>query len=447
MREINFGSPLLTDLYQLTMAASYYESEMDQMPATFSLFIRAHPRRSYFIAAGLQEVLAQIESFQFSTNDLTYLSSLSLFDPRFLDYLSKLRFEGDIFAMPEGSVFFADEPLVEISAPILQSQLLETFLINAIGSASLIATKAARCVQAAGDRPVIDFALRRTHGATAGMTTARSSYVGGFSATSNVMAGKQYGLPVAGTMAHSYVSAFESEVSAFRAYARNFPDNAVFLIDTYDSVSGAHHAVQVALEMASAGHRLNGVRLDSGDMVSVSKNVRHILDRAGLGHVKIFASSGFDEYKIEQVLHQGAKIDAFGVGTKMGVSADAPYLDIVYKLVQLADRPIKKFSPGKLTLAAPKQVFRRVDSHGKYSGDTITIRGENPPQRDAVPLLKKVMENGRIISDDESLEDLQCRCQEQLDHLALRFKRTKHPSAYPVRISSKLEALQKIDPQ
>lgn len=432
-------SPLFTDLYQLTMAAGYFQNKM-HLPATFSLFVRPHPKRPYFVAAGLQEALAEIERLRFSDEDIAYLDSLGLFERPFLDYLARLRFEAEIFAMPEGTVFFGNEPLLELTAPIIQAQLLETYLINAIGSATLIATKAARCVQAADQRPVIDFALRRTQGTAAGMTTARSSYIAGFAATSNVLAGKAYGLPVSGTMAHSYITAFESERAAFRAYARTFPQNAVFLIDTYDTLEGARNAAVVGLEMRKQGHEPAGVRLDSGDMVSLSRQVRKILDSAGLAEVKIFASSGFDEYEIETLLAAGARIDAFGVGTKMGVSADAPYLDIVYKLVRFGERDVKKLSPGKATLAGQKQVFRKADSSGRFIEDIITTRRQTVA--DAEPLLVRTMEKGRIITPAESLEALRRRCGRQMQGLAPELKKAKSEKTYPVVISPQLAANQ-----
>lgn len=433
------AGPLFTDLYQLTMAAGYFERKM-YTPATFSLFVRPHPKRPYFVAAGLEEALKQLTVFHFSDDDLKYLKSLSLFEHNFLDYLSRLKFEGDVFALPEGTVFFGNEPLLEVTAPIIQAQLLETYLINVIGSATLIATKAARCVQAAKNRPVIDFSLRRTQSISAGLTTARNSYVAGFAATSNVLAGKRFGLPVAGTMAHSFVTAFESELEAFRTYARIFPDASIFLIDTYDTIKGAHNAVTIGLEMNKLGHELKGVRIDSGDMAILSHKVRNILDQAGLYNVKIFASSGFDEYTIEEVLAKEAKIDSFGVGTKMGVSADAPFLDIVYKLVRFDNRDVKKFSPEKITLAGPKQVFRKKSIDDKFIGDVIAGRVENIPH--AQPLLEKVMEKGQIGSELEPIDALRNRCRQQLANLTPDLKKANSSTVYPVAISPKLASIQ-----
>jgi nicotinate phosphoribosyltransferase len=253
--------------------------------------------------------------------------------------------------MPEGTIFFADEPVLELTAPLIEAQIVETFLINTIGFQSLIASKAARCVHAARGRLLVDFSLRRTQGLDAGMSVARSTYIAGFAATSNVMAGRYYGIPVSGTMAHSYVQTFEREIDAFMAFAEAFPENAVLLIDTYDSLDGARNTVAAARQLQPRGISLKGVRIDSGDMVRLSREVRKILDSGGLADVHIFASSGFDERKIEAVLDDGAKIDAFGVGTKLGVSADSPYLDMVYKLVRFGGRDVRKLSPGKKTLA------------------------------------------------------------------------------------------------
>ena len=433
-----FG-PLFTDLYQLTMAAGYFEKNMNA-PATFSLFVRPTSKRPYLVAAGLQEALEQITASYFSDSDLAYLNSLALFKPNFLDYLAQLRFKGDIYAISEGSVFFGNEPLLEVTAPIIQAQLLETYLLNVIGSATLIATKAARCVQAANQRPLVDFSLRRTQGQTAGMTVARSSYIAGFSATSNVLAGKRLKIPITGTMAHSFVTAFESELEAFRAYAGLFSDASVFLIDTYDTLKGARNAVTIGLEMQKSGHSLKGVRLDSGDMATLSREVRQILDQAGLCDVKIYASSGFDEYQIEAQLAQKAKIDAFGVGTKMGVSADEPYLDIVYKLVRFKNRNVKKFSPGKTTLAGPKQVFRKKGTDGKFIEDIIAMRAEEIPH--ARPLLKKVMYKGQIQSTFAPLDVIRNHCRQQLAGLTSDLKKANSSANYPVSISARLAAIQ-----
>lgn len=432
--------PLFTDLYELTMAASYYHHNIFK-PATFSLFVRKlPPHRGFLVAAGLEDALRELVNFHFNEDELAYLASTDLFADTFLAYLQSFSFNGEVYAMPEGTIFFPDEPILEVTASVIEAQLVETFLLNTLGFQTMIASKAARCVHAAAGRPLIDFALRRTHGQDAGLKVARATYLGGFSGTSNVLAGQRYGIPISGTMAHSYIGAFEDEQAAFEAYAATFPDKAVFLIDTYDTLEGARTAAVVARQMLAAGHRLVGVRLDSGDMVALSCGVRRILDEAGLADVKIYASSGFDEFGIAQVLTQGAAIDAFGVGTKAGVSADAPYLDIVYKLVRFGERDVRKLSPGKVTLAGPKQVCRLIDPAGRFSNDVIGLRDE--AIAGSRPLLKRVMVKGQL---DHPLPDLAAardRCQASLKALPQAHKALQAKSAFPVAVSPGLQALQ-----
>ncbi|MDA8141266.1 MAG: nicotinate phosphoribosyltransferase [Desulfobacteraceae bacterium] len=432
-------SPLLTDLYELTMAAAYFKQGIEA-PATFSLYTRRHPLRGYFVAAGLEAILAFVEDLRFGTEDIDYLRNTGLFEEAFLSYLSALRFEGDIWALPEGTIFFADEPILEVTAPIIQSQILETILINAVGLATLIATKAARCVHAAQGRSLIDFSLRRTQGADAGLTVARSSYLAGFDATSNVLAGKQYGIPIAGTMAHSFVMAFEREIDAFRAYARLFPQRTLLLVDTYDTLVGARNAAQVAQEMRIQGHPLVGVRLDSGDLNALSRQVRAILDQADCKEVKIFASGGLDEYTLDQLLRQNAPIDAFGVGTSMGVSADAPYLDMVYKMVQFNGQPVRKRSFGKATLAGEKQIFRCASREGEYVEDVIALRSETMPE--GYPLLQPVMRAGHRLHPPADLVELRSLFQQNFKLLAQAYKGLTNPPRYPVGLSRQLMEMQ-----
>ena len=441
MKMINRAGPLFTDLYELTMAAGYYKHRIASK-ATFSLFIRGYPpNRNFFVAAGLKDVLQELESFHFSGSDIDYLKTTKLFPQDFLYYLKTLRFSGNIHALPEGTIFFANEPILEVTAPVVEAQILETFILNTIGFSTMIASKAARCVHAAEGRPLIDFSLRRTHEKDAGMKVARSTYIAGFNATSNVLAGKTYGIPISGTMAHSYISAFDSELDAFSAYSDTFPDNSIFLIDTYDTLEGAHNAVKVAKEMEKRGDHLTGVRLDSGDMVVLSKEVRKILDRAGLFNVKIFASSGFDEFKIADFFSKGAKIDAFGVGTKVGVSADAPYLDIVYKIVRFKDRDTRKLSPGKITLAGKKQVFRKTDKQGIYLEDILGLRNEKID--DMQPLLEKVMEDGKCIGTYQSLQEIRDEFKNNFSFLDEKYKSLQDKKIYPVNLSRQLLDLQK----
>ncbi|NVM23456.1 MAG: nicotinate phosphoribosyltransferase [Desulfobacterales bacterium] len=431
---------LLTDLYELTMGASYFENGMAD-PATFSLFVRKYPpRRSYFVAAGLEDFLDYVANFHFSESDLAYLDGTAMFSHDFLHYLKSMRFTGSIRALAEGEIFFKDEPILEVTAPIMEAQILESFAINTMNLQSMIATKAARCVYAASGRGVVDFSLRRTHGIDAGLKVARSSYIAGFAATSDVLAGKLYGLPITGTMAHSYISAFGDEIEAFRAFARSFPQNTILLIDTYDTIAGAQKAAIVGQEMAKQGHKLLGVRMDSGDMTRLSRQVRKILDEAGLRDVKIFASSSFDEYKIAGTIKDGANIDAFGVGTKMGVSADAPYLDIAYKLVQYGERPIMKLSPGKINLAGKKQVFRRTDDNGRFVEDIIGAADETI--EGASPLLAAVMQDGKLLGTHPSLEEIRHRFRRNFQALDEKYKALDGADLYPVKLSACLKAVQ-----
>lgn len=429
---------LMTDLYELTMAAAYYKNKRFA-PAAFSLFIREYPpHRGYFVSAGLKDVLDFLEFFQFSLDDLEYLEGLDRFSQEFLHFLEHLRFSGDVFAIPEGRLFFKDEPVLEVTAPVIEAQLLESLVINIMNLSVSIATKAARCVYASGGRGLVDFSMRRTHGTDAALKVARSSYLAGFEGTSNVMGGRDYGIPVSGTMAHSFVTSFEEESDAFRAFANTFPDSTVLLIDTYDTIEGAKKAAAVAGELAEQGHGLVGVRLDSGDMADLSKKVRKILDEQGLNDVKIFASGNFDEYKLADVLERGAMIDAFGIGTKMGTSADAPYTDMAYKLVQYDGRPVLKLSTGKKSLVSEKQVFRKRDGN-RITGDVIALRQE---KGEGEPLLKQVMKGGVREDKTESLKDIRERFKEEFAALEERYKAIRNPAPFPVTLSPELERLQ-----
>ncbi|WP_449245187.1 nicotinate phosphoribosyltransferase [Desulfobacca acetoxidans] len=431
---------LLTDLYELTMAASYLEEGMHE-EATFSLFIRKYPPyRGYFVAAGLEEALNYLATLRFGEDDLAYLDSTRLFKTAFLDYLKTVRFTGEVWALPEGSIFFKDEPILEVTGPIIEAQLVESFLINAINLQTMIATKAARSTVAAGGRRLVDFSLRRTQGTDAGLKVARASYLGGFVGTSNVLAGKLYGLPIYGTMAHSYVTSFKSEIESFRAFARAFPHNTVLLIDTYDTIAGAKKAIRVGLEMAARGERLRGVRLDSGDMAALSIEVRRLLNEAGLDYVTIFASGGFDEFKITRTLEAGGVIDAYGVGTKMGVAADAPYFDIAYKLVKYGDKPVMKLSTGKVTYVDKKQLFRFYDHQGQMAEDVIGLREEFFSQ--AKPLLQPVMTQGRPLAPLPPLSASRELFLREFEQLPTQYKTLQDLPTYPVRISAGLQHLQ-----
>jgi len=430
---------LLTDLYEFTMAQAYYQSQMFA-PATFSLFIREYPpNRGYFISAGLEDVLAYLTRIGYDQEDLDYLKSTGLFADDFLHYLSRLRFSGDVHAIAEGRLFFKDEPVLEVTAPIIEGQLMETFIINAVNLQVNLASKVARCVYAAAGRNIVDFSLRRTQGTEAGLKLARAGYIAGLSATSNVLAGKVYGIPVSGTMAHSFVTSFEEEIDAFRAFAEIFGDNTVLLIDTYDTLSGAEKALAVAAEMADRGNKLKGVRLDSGDMTRLSQQVREMFKKHNLDDVSIFASGGFDEYKIADSVKNGAEIDAFGAGTKMGTAADSPYTDMAYKLVQYDGRPVLKLSTGKKTLVDRKQVFRLADG-GRFVKDLIALRGEDIAGE---PLLKAVVKGGQRLQPTESLDAIQERFQNDFKALGDGVKAIENPAAYPVEIAPGLEKLQK----
>ncbi len=431
---------LLTDLYQLTMAACYFDQGMAE-EATFSLFIRKYPpNRGYFVAAGLEEALDYLTTLRFTADDLAYLQSTGLFSAKFLDYLQGVRFTGEVFAMPEGSIFFKNEPVLEVSAPIIEAQLAETFIINAVSLQTLIASKAARSFHAAQGRPLIDFSLRRTQGTDAGLKVARASYLAGFLGTSNVLAGKLYSLPIFGTMAHSYITSFTQEIEAFRVFARLFPGITTLLIDTYDNIQGARKAIQVAKEMEARGERLGYVRLDSGDIAAISKEVREILDENGLEYVRILASGGFDEFKIAKVLAAGGQVDSFAVGTKMGVAADAPYFDCAYKLVKYAGRPVMKLSTGKVTLVDKKQIYRHYDARGRMHRDTIALRDEVIP--DAAPLLQKFMAGGRLTRPLPTLNQSRDFFHSQFALLPEPYKALEDPAPYPVDLSPGLQDLQ-----
>ena len=406
-------SGLLVDLYQLTMGESYLAEGMSEREATFSLFYRSLPEGwGYLLAAGLEDALRYLEELQFDEDDLAYLEGTGLFSVAFLERLRSFRFSGSVRAMPEGTAVFPGEPLLEVTAPILEAQVAETMVLNELHLQTLVASKAARSVEAAGGRTLVDFSLRRTHGGEAGLKVARASYLAGFDATSNVLAGRRYGIPLAGTMAHSYVQSFEDELAAFRAFARAYPDAAILLVDTYDTLEGVRLAVTVAHELGEEGHRLRGVRLDSGDLVELSRQARDLLDRAGLSDATVFASGGLDEAEIARLLDAGAAIDGFGVGTKMGVSADAPFLDLVYKLVEVDGRAVLKLSAGKATLPGRKQVWR-IRKDGLSVHDVLGLADSGG---DGEPLLQEVMREGRA-TWSEPLDEIRERARRERESL------------------------------
>ncbi len=440
--------PLVTDLYELTMAASYFELGFNDR-ACFGMSARRLPlHRGFLVAAGLERLLEVLEHFRFEPSVIEYLDSLKLFSSRFLDYLGSLRFTGDIHAMPEGRLFFGQEPIIEVHASLIEAQLLETLVINQIGMASLIASKAARCVIAAHGKKLIDFGLRRSQGIDAGLIAARSSYLVGFDGTSNVLAGRRYTIPLYGTMAHSYIMAHDSERHAFEHFVSHFPNLSTLLVDTYDTVRGVENAAAVARTVQKEGFNLQGVRLDSGDLASLSRKARKILDDNDLKQTSIFASGNLNEYKIADLVGAGAPIDSFGIGTDLVVSADAPALDVAYKLNEYAGKPRLKTSEGKLTLPGRKQVFRAIGRDGGLAGDIIALADEDPGAvskeftyevSDVVSLMSVQMKDGHRVMPRPTLLESRERFQQNLARLNLKCKELTAPAVYPVAYSHALE--------
>ena len=431
---------LFTDFYELTMAQSYFAEGMTG-EATFSLYVREYPPdRGYLVAAGVDDALDCLAALSFDDDAIAYLRDTGAFSADFLAWLRGFRFAGRVRALPEGSLFFTDEPVLEVTAPLIAAQLAETIVINQVQYQTLLATKAARCVQAAAGRPIADFAARRTHGAEAALGMARASYIAGFAATSNVLAARRYGIPPTGTMAHSYITGFDREIDAFRAYARQFPDRCILLLDTYDTLNAARLAATVGQEMAAAGQRLAGVRLDSGDFDALSRQTRRILDDAGLDYVRIVASGGLDEYELARLVAAGAPIDLFGVGTRVGVSADAPWCDLVYKMVDYGGRPVMKLSAGKASLPGGKQVFRRYDAAGKMAGDVIALDTETVDP--GAPLLTPAIAGGRRIRPRGTVADARQRVADDLAALPADCRRLRAPARYPVSTSPGLARLE-----
>ena len=430
--------PLLTDLYELTMAQSYFQENHNDL-ATFSLFIRKYPsHRSFFVSCGLEDVLRYLEAFCFTPEAIDRLHRTGIFTGDFLEYLGGLHFTGVVRAIPEGRLFFCDEPILEVTAPIIEAQIVETFIINQMNLQCLIASKAARCIHATRGRKVVDFSLRRTQGIDAGMKVARASYIAGFGGTSNVLAGVTYGIPLSGTMAHSFISSYEQEIDAFRAFVRSFPERSILLIETYDAIAGARKAVQIAREMAAQGRRLRGVRIDSGDLLALGRQVRRILDEAGFHDVQIVGSGGLDEFDLKELSQEDAPYDIYGVGTKMGVSGDAPWTDMAYKLVRYGGRPVLKLSTGKVSLPDAKQVFRFTRA-GCMHHDVIALHEE--VINSAEPLLEQVMNEGKLLSPLPSISEIRDRFLEEFAHLDACYKTIFKPETYPVEISAKLQSL------
>jgi len=429
-------SALFTDLYELTMAQAYHAEGMESR-AVFELFFRVMPEtRNYIVAAGLESVLDAVEAFRFSESDLEYLRSLGRFSESFLERLRSLRFTGDIDAMAEGTPVFGGEPIVQVRAPIIEAQLIETLVLNQVHVQSVVAAKAARVVHAARGRNVVDFGSRRAHGYDAALKVARSSYLAGAGGTSNVLAGKLYGIPVFGTMAHSYIQAHDEEAAALGAFAGVYPE-ATLLVDTYDTIRGVEKVIDLAGRLGDR-FRVKAIRLDSGDLGALAKRARTMLDDAGLGRVKILVSGGLDEHRIARLLDEDAPIDGFGVGTKLAVSDDATDLDMAYKLVEYDSRPRIKLSTDKTIHPGPKQVFRLTEG-GEMSHDVIAATGEAPGGE---PLLRPVMRAGRRLHAGPTLDQLRGETRHRLERLPSRI-RSLEPAdpPYEVIISERLRSL------
>lgn len=432
---------LRTDLYQLTMMQAYWKSDHNP-EATFDYFVRKIPSGPYLVTAGLNYVLDYIENLHFEDDDIKYLETQG-FDNEFLLYLHDFKFTGDIFAMPEGSIAFPIEPMIRVTAPIIEAQLVETFLLNKMNFSTLIATKASRVVHAAKGRSIAEFGLRRAQG-DGHLEATRATYIGGCASTSNVMAGKILGIPISGTMAHSFVTSFDHEIDSYRAYAEAFPKRCFLLIDTYDSIEGARKAVIVGKEMEKRGEKLLGVRLDSGDLCELSKQVRKILDDAGLSYVKIVASGDLNEWKIEEHVNKGARIDMFGVGTELITGRPNPALDGIYKLSDIIENgkhiPKMKLSEEtvKSTLPGKKRVWR-VMENGIFVKDIISLDDEIVDN--ASQMLEHVVRNGHVICKRPSLDMIRQRTALNLSHLPDKYKELDGAPVYPVEFSRELVAL------
>jgi nicotinate phosphoribosyltransferase len=429
---------LLTDLYQLNMLQAYLDHG-ETKPAVFEFFVRKLPaRRGFLMAAGLEQALEFLEQLRFSAEEIEWLKRTGRFRDNLLDYLAAFRFSGDVHAMPEGTVFFADEPILRVTAPMPQAQLVETRLINILHFQSLIASKAARMILAAPGKMLVDFGLRRAHGAEAGLAAARASYVAGFAGTATVPAEQLWGIPTFGTMAHSFVQAFDDESDAFEKFAHSRPENLTLLIDTYDTEAAARKVVKLAPRLEAAGIKIRAVRLDSGDLTALSKSVRRILDAGGLEHVTIFASGGLDEDSIAAIVAAGAPIDGFGVGTSLTTSSDVPALDCVYKLEEYAGSPRRKRSTGKATWPGRKQVWRQYGADGRMSGDVMSVESDG---QTGEQLLQPVMREGRRTEPSPALAVCRARSARELARLPEMLRRLEPAQAYPVEVTGALSDL------
>lgn len=439
MSEALRHSALLTDLYEFTMAAAYFENDF-RANASFELFVRSlPPQRCYLLAAGLEQALDFLEDVLFQPEDISFLRRHSAFahvNDAFFDYLKTFRFTGEVWAVPEGTLIFSEEPLLRVTGPIIEAQIVETFLLSTLTFQTMIASKAARVVAAAGGRGVVEFGSRRAHGPEAGVLAARAAYIGGCAGTSNVSAGARFGIPTFGTLAHSFVMAYRDEEEAFRRFQQIFPEHSVLLVDTYDTIAAIEKIIH-------SGLRPKSVRLDSGDLVDLSCQVRHRLDQAGLTETRIFASGDLDEFVIADLLARGALIDAFGVGTALATSKDAPALGGVYKLVDVVsdDAPSyrAKFSKEKITYPGRKQVFRLPNCDGSFREDVIARESEQYPGAEL--LLSPVMREGKRLVPSPNLGQIRDRARGELSRLSEPCRRLQNSEPYPVRFSRELEAL------
>ncbi len=434
------ASPLLTDLYQLNMMQAYLDCGRTG-DAVFEFFVRGLPaRRSFLMAAGLEQALDALEHLHFSAEDIDWLARTGRFGDSLLDYLEHFHFTGDVHAMAEGTVFFANEPVIRVTAPMPQAQLAETRLMNIIHLQSLIAAKAARMVLTAPGKTLVDFGLRRAHGAEAGLMAARASYIAGFTGTATVLAGKLFGIPLFGTVAHSFIQTFDDESAAFAAFAEARPDHLTLLIDTYDTEAGARKVVALAPELKAEGVNIEAVRLDSGGLIHLAQDVRRILDEGGLREVSIFASGGLDEDELLAIAQAGAPIDGFGIGASLVTSSDVPALDSAYKLQEYAGLPRRKRSAGKATWPGRKQVWRRYGPDGRMAGDVLSIEDDF---QEGTPLIQPVMRSGRRLGPRPSLDDIRAHAARELDSLpeGLRSLAGGAAAFYPVEIAPALREL------
>jgi nicotinate phosphoribosyltransferase len=432
------ASPLLTDLYQINMIQAYLDHGHTET-TVFELFVRTlPPRRGFLLAAGLEQALDYLENLRFSAAEIAWLKGTSRFGANLLDYLRDFRFTGDVHAMPEGTAFFANEPILRLTAPLPQAQFVESRLINILHYQVLVAAKAARSVLAAPNKLLVDFGMRRAHGAEAGLMAARASYVAGFAGTATVLAGEEFGIPLFGTMAHSFVEAFSDEAEAFETFARARPDNVVLLLDTYDSEAAARKVVKLAPRLKQAGIAIRGVRLDSGDLIALSRSVRAILDADGLKETTIFVSGGLDEDSLLAFAKAGAPIDGIGIGTSLTTSADVPSIDCVYKLQEYAGLPRRKRSEKKSTWPGRKQVWRRYDADGRMAGDLLSLADH---EKAGDPLIHPVMLGGRRLQPTLSLDDIRRRAKRELECLPEALRQLAPDATYPVEVADDLVAL------